>query len=126
MDGHHFGSTIFCEILCTVAKKLKNFPQNSMIKNNKISLDLKKSNKYFVIYIKKLIIGFFFFSNLGEYYIFSISISFSYSIYQYSLFLVRFPFNISYKDIMFNFNIKDILLDIIFVKYPRLPNNQNK
>jgi hypothetical protein len=25
---------------------------------------------------------------------------------------------------MFNFNIKDILLDIIFVKYPRLPNNQ--
>ncbi len=126
MDGHHFGSTIFCEILCTVAKKLKNFPQNSMIKNNKISLDLKKSNKYFVIYIKKLIIGFFFFSNLGEYYIFSISISSSYSIYQYSLFLVRFPFNISYKDIMFNFNIKDILLDIIFVKYPRLPNNQNK
>jgi len=126
VDGHHFGSTIFCEILCTVAKKLKNFPQNSMIKNNKISLDLKKSNKYFVIYIKKLIIGFFFFSNLGEYYIFSISISFSYSIYQYSLFLVRFPFNISYKDIMFNFNIKDILLDIIFVKYPRLPNNQNK
>jgi len=126
VDGHHFGSTIFCEILCTVAKKLKNFPQNSMIKNNKISLDLKKSNKYFVIYIKKLIIGFFFFSNLGEYYIFSISISSSYSIYQYSLFLVRFPFNISYKDIMFNFNIKDILLDIIFVKYPRLPNNQNK
>jgi hypothetical protein len=37
VDGHHFGSTIFCEILCTVAKKLKKFPQNSIIKKNKIS-----------------------------------------------------------------------------------------
>jgi hypothetical protein len=35
MDGHHF-ATIFCEISCIVAKKLKFFPKNSMIKKNKI------------------------------------------------------------------------------------------
>ncbi len=34
MDGHHFGSTIFCEILCIVAKKLKNLPKNSLITKN--------------------------------------------------------------------------------------------
>ncbi len=54
----------------------------------------------------------------------SILASPSYSIYQYSLILVCFPFNITYKDIMFNFNIEDILLDIIFVKYPKLPHNK--
>ncbi len=43
---------------------------------------------------------------------------------QYSLILVRFPFNISYKDIMLNFNIKDILFDVMFVKYPRLLDNK--
>jgi hypothetical protein len=41
MDGYHFGSTIFCEILCNVAKKLKKIPQNSMIKKNKITNILK-------------------------------------------------------------------------------------
>jgi hypothetical protein len=75
-----------------------------------INLHLESKFCNFVIYIKKSAIGFFF-SVLGKYYIFSIYIqfSYSYSIDQYSLILVSFPFNISYKDIMLEFNIKDIL-----------------
>jgi hypothetical protein len=34
MDGHHFGSTIFWDILCTVAKKLKKLLENSLITKN--------------------------------------------------------------------------------------------
>lgn len=106
IDDHHNSYIIILNKITLLGYMTKWSIQINLHWQIDLHLELKICN--FVVYIKKLGIGFFF--SFGQIlYFFNMQVSSSYSIDQYSLILVRFPFNISYKDIMLHFNTKDIL-----------------